>query len=186
MTEPRIDIGEPYWRFDRKKVEEAKDCFYVADLCIRTRPGNWSDFPVAVFWQPYPKPEHSPYFGLYFDTTPYFSSSGSMSMRHGALRICSAVSVAEGEWDAVMAADGEIIFSRWRHDCRHSTDRSAMVDGGRDYGRFSIGEGAKAVRLKLDGPRFVVVEDVSQPAARDIEAEIMAALAADATDGPGR
>ena len=129
-----INKGPRYWTFPTTPVELRYDACYVADLCILDRRGNWSDRPVAVFWRPYPEKGHSPYFGIY--------------IKAGKEMISSAASAAEGVWHGVRAANGEIIFSRWRRDFRSSEDGTAIVDGGRDYFRGSGEPGTLDVCLK--------------------------------------
>lgn len=144
---PWINMGEPYWAFDHAKVEDLHNARYVGDFCLRTKNGGWSEVPAAVFWQETPpQPGYSNYFALYRDDY------------EGRLLITSGASVAEGVWDAVIAASGEIVFSRWRHDCRTSADGTAMADGGRDYFR---GYGRR-VTLRLDDGRMVVVDEVAE------------------------
>jgi hypothetical protein len=126
-----------------KKIEKIRNATYVADLCLKQPSGGWTDMPVSVFWQETPPdPSYSHYFGIFRD------------FRDNLIKITGAGSVTEGTWNGAMADDGEIIFSRWRHDYRMSTDGTAMVDGGRDYFKsfFSV----RAVHLKLIGPSFVL------------------------------
>lgn len=151
-----VNRGDSYWKFDTAKVEKLRNCVYVTDLAARTRDGGWSETPISVFWQEkLADPSHSHYFGLYRET---FLGS------EGRLLITNASSAVEGDWDAVQAASGEVIFSRWRHDYRTSADGTAMVDGGRDYFRFHAHGLAKLVKVKLDGPDFVLVEQTSDDA----------------------
>ena len=65
----------------------------------------------------------------------------------------------------LMADNGEIIFSRYRHDFRVSEDGTVSIDGGLDYFRCSIRSDdtsltmdARRKKLKVDKDR--IVEDV--------------------------
>lgn len=149
---PWINMGEPYWPFDHAKVEKLRNARYVGDLCLRTKHGGWSEVPVAVFWQETPpQPGYSNYFGLYRD------------IETGTLLITSGASAAEGVWEGAIAQSGEIVFSRWRHDCRTSADGTAMADGGRDYFR---GYGRQVTLRLVDGRMVMVDEDAQEePAA---------------------
>ncbi len=121
-------------------IERHYDAQYVADLCIMLNNGHWSEEPYAVFWQKTPpKREFSHYFG--------------MCVKNQVPYIVNGSSVADGIWEGAEALNGEIIFSRFRHDNRVSADGSAMVDGGRDYLRHR----GKTIRLKVIGPDFHIV-----------------------------
>jgi hypothetical protein len=138
-----INKGEQVVNLKISEAEKHYKGTYIADLCLKLRNGNWSDEPVSVFWQPKPAQKtHKNYFGLFF--------------QDGKLNICDASSVAEGVWYGMEADDGEVIFSRFRHDYRMSRDKTAMVDGGRDYGRFM---GTRPVTLQVIGADFQVVDD---------------------------
>lgn len=146
----RINRGEPFWGYDPKRVEDVRQCRYVGDFCLRTRDGGWSEQPAAVFWQETPPdPSYSNYFGL-----TRRMEIGENGPQWGALLITGAGCVAEGVWWGQRAADGEIIYSRWRHDYRRSADGTAMVDGGRDYFKSA---GTDPVCLRVSGPDLVLV-----------------------------
>lgn len=131
----------------RATIEKHYEATYIADLCIRDKRGNWTETTVAVFWVEEPKQaDHSHYIGLY--------------RSQGRVMICDARSVAEGHWDGMMAEDGEIIFSRYRHDYRRSRDDSVMVDGGRDYFKAS---GLRDVRINIVRDKMWVNDVLSYP-----------------------
>jgi hypothetical protein len=140
-----INKGSQSTRVGISTVESKYGVTYIADLCIRTAAGEWSEHPVSIFWQANPKIElgHTHYMGAFVD-------------RDGSSYVTNGISAAEGIWNAAVADNGEIVFSRWRHDFRESTDKSVMVDGGRDY--FKCSNPSRRVALKLDGPDFIVVD----------------------------
>lgn len=139
---PWINKGDQDSGVDIPRAEKHFGAVYIADLCIRSGASteDWTDYPVAVFWQEKPKQKtHKHYFGLFING--------------GNLSICDATCVSETEWSAVQAKDGEIIFSRFRHDYRVSRDQSAMIDGGKSgYVRYS----GQPLILKIIGPDFVI------------------------------
>jgi hypothetical protein len=139
-----INLGFKETNVDVAKVERHTGGQYVADLCLKNKHGAWTDIPISVFWHPNPKPGNQHYFGYYLEGGNAF--------------FCDAMSVL-GDWYGAQAANGEIIFSRYRHDYRASEDETVSVDGGRDYTRTNISEGAKSVTLRLEGPNFVVVDN---------------------------
>lgn len=143
-VKPWINVGESEYSnvFDIKKVEEIRNAKYVGDFCIKTPNGNWSDMPVAVFYQETPPEGYGHYFGLF--------------TRNGSPLICDASSTVGIPIAAVQADDGEIIYSRFRHDFRTSRDGTVSIDGGRDYtkvmGKFS------SLILTIEDGEVVVVE----------------------------
>lgn len=108
---------------DIAKVEEKYNAKFVGQLCLRTKSGGWQgDDCGDVYYQATPPVEgYSNYFALV--------------NQGGSLYITSGASAVEGEISGVRADDGEIVYSRYRHDMRHSTDQSVWIDGGRDYVR---------------------------------------------------
>lgn len=139
-----INKGHQVASINVENAEKHYKAEYVADLCVKLPSGNWSDEPVAVFYQPNPDRSkgHTHYFGLF--------------LRDGAVMIMNAESAVEGIFYGSEADDGEIIFSRFRHDYRTSKDGSTMVDGGRDYGR---GYGGTPVMLRVVGADFEIVPE---------------------------
>lgn len=129
-----------------EKIEKLRDATYVMEGPVRDKNGNWSEPSVAVFYQKEAHPRGSNYFGLYYKP---FS---------GELMITDALSAVQGEIDAVMAANGDIIYSRYRHDMRYSPDGSVFIDGGRDYCRMGGDlSRAKRVQLRVNVDRLEVV-----------------------------
>lgn len=111
----------PYW-FDRvgiSKIEKMYRAIYMGPWCIRDIKGNWSNFPVEVFYQKNPDKSkgHVNYIGI------YESSSGWC--------ICNAESAFSESMMGVLCPDGEVLVSRYRHNCLEKD--GVMIDGGRDY-----------------------------------------------------
>lgn len=78
---------------------------------------------------------------FYADVTHPVSGSRYFGLYYNQDKILMIIdgSFAEGQtFDAVEADNGEIIFSRYRHDYRQSGDGSVFIDGGRDYTRTSV------------------------------------------------
>ena len=114
----------PYWitKEGVAKIEELKHATYMGHWCIKTEHG-WSERPVDVFYvaKPDKKKGHKHYFGIL--------------LRDGQTFICDATSAFSEPMTGVLAADGEVLVSRYRHDCQMKN--GIMVDGGRDYLRSS-------------------------------------------------
>jgi hypothetical protein len=152
---PWINMGPPPTDIDVGKAEalyaerSGGAVRFIGSLTVPARNGVWTERPAHVFWQEKPeKPEYSHYFGL-FSGVRHGSDGDSVTVY-----ICDGRSVAEGDWDGMMADDGEIIFSRYRHDYRTSRDGSAMVDGGRDYFKC---RGAAPVKLRVVRDKMEIV-----------------------------
>lgn len=122
-TELKINNGRDECILAEKGIayfEEKYPSVYVADLCLKDKYGNWANEPAAIFYQETPpQPGYSHYFAVVVRGTQTFITSGE-----------SAVSEPI---TGIEADNGEVIFSRYRHDFRESTDKSVFIDGGRDY-----------------------------------------------------
>jgi len=146
----QINMGEPYWLFDRKQVQRLEpESFYVGDLAVRGLKGLWTDIPVAVFYTPEPREGRTNnYFGVYKSQTRRDMPTWV---------ICDATSAAEHVWGG-LEMKGEVIFSRWRYDFRLFSFGGPYVDGGpaspRGGGLVSL---TKPVSLRLVNGIFKVV-----------------------------
>ncbi len=116
-------------------IEENYKARYVLESCIGTPAEeqgmwNWLNWPCAIFFQPdmgrVPK-GGSQYFGIYHQMSKLTGERGG--------HICNAITCIE-PFQGVVADNGDIIYSRYRHDHRWSPDESVWVDGGRDYLRY--------------------------------------------------
>jgi hypothetical protein len=103
-----------------EKIEKLKNAKYV---CSTEHRG----FPIEVFYSDVAHPDSgSRYFGLY---------------RSGITRelmITNGAFIEDQKIDAIIADNGEIVYSRYRHDYIRSTDGSVFIDGGREYTRSSL------------------------------------------------
>lgn len=141
-----VNNGRADTRYNIDVVEKKYNAKYVGQLAIRTSGGGWSeDDPAEVFFQEVPPVEgYSQYFALI--------------TCNGVTYITSGASAVEGIITAVEADNGEIIYSRARHDYRISTDQSTWIDGGRDYSRMPYP--ATMVYLKIiDGEFYKLSAD---------------------------
>lgn len=137
-----------------KKAEAHYNATYIGDFCLKDSKGNWSEREWAVFWKEFPeKPEYSNYFGL-LKARDIFGNE---------TYICNAISVTEGHWNGCVADDGEIIYSRSRHDFRESTDGSVTVDGGRDYFKRLGKIKNPTVRITIVNDQLVVNDSLLLP-----------------------
>jgi len=94
---------------------------YLLETCLKARNGGWVNFPAAVFYTEEKHPRGSNYFAIYHD--------GDRLMITDALP-----SINDVEFKGI-EAEGEVVYSRYRHDYREGKN-GAFVDGGRDYFRY--------------------------------------------------
>jgi len=140
-----VNTGRSESKFNIEKVEEKYKAKFVGQLCLRVRDGGWhGDDCGDVYYQEVPPVEgYSKYFALI--------------IQHGTTYITSGASAVEGIINGVIANDGEIIYSRYRHDYRTSTDGSTFIDGGRDYVRG--GATGRYINMKIVDGEFYQLED---------------------------
>jgi hypothetical protein len=56
------------------KVSKLRNAKYLGEFSLPTKEGDWSDFPVAVFYQEEAHPRGSNYFGIYKSPLPWQSN----------------------------------------------------------------------------------------------------------------
>lgn len=128
-------------------IESNHRAIYVFESCIgkvtdKVGVWNWVNQPVAIFYQPDPAlvPENgSHHFGIYRQRT--------LDGLPAQVMICNAISCAE-PFTGIVADNGDIIYSRYRHDMRTSPDGSVWIDGGRDYTRHDPTKG-KLITMQM-------------------------------------
>jgi hypothetical protein len=129
-------------------VEKKYNSIFIGDFCIRTTNG-WSEIPFAIFYTAEPSnPNYSSYFGL--------------GLINNHLHIVDGKSAFDDQIIGIIANNGEIIFSRYRHNYVVSKDESVFIDGGRDYVRSSI-SGNGLVNLKMIEGVFHIHRLQTQP-----------------------
>jgi hypothetical protein len=121
------------------KIEEMKQAKYVCETCLKGKHG-WVNNNVAVFWNKDPAnipAGGSAWFGLFYDVMT------------GNLMITNAISATEHIIHGVLAENGDVIYSKYRHDYRVSPDGSVFIDGGRDYYRGGLLAPERHICLKI-------------------------------------
>lgn len=131
-------------------VEKKYNAKFVGDFCLKAKGGGWINQPFAIFWQETPPVEgYSNYFALFVENDKVMITSGESAFSEPIV--------------GIVADDGEVVFSRYRHDCRESKDGSVMMDGGRDYTRCSPATAKNLlVHIVIDGPNLKVVPFVER------------------------
>lgn len=137
-------INEPYvfTKEQINKICELKEAEYVCDTTLK----NGAD--CSVFYGKIAHPvSNSRYFGLY---------QHPMS---GSIYICDGSSIEDLEITGVIANNGDVIYSRTRHDYRYSPDGSVWIDGGRDYTRSGVYPPEKFVKLHVVDGKLKVKDE---------------------------
>lgn len=143
LMELKINYGSCVTGINIEKVEEVYGVKYIGDFCLRTTTGSWGEDPVSIFYQPNPpKPEFSNYLGVF--------------RRGGATYLTNGLSAFEQPIDGVISSNGEVVYSRYRHDFRSCDNGNTWVDGGRDYVRTNIIDRSRWVQLVIQEDKLVV------------------------------
>lgn len=107
-----------------KKIEKLKSAVFVCDADISQ--GMDVSFAGAYF---YGDEEHpvsgSKYFKLFYDF-------------NGNIMIADGSEIEDIDFTGVISDEGEVIYSRYRHDYRQSKDKSVWIDGGQSYLRSGL------------------------------------------------
>lgn len=127
-----------------KDIEEKYAGKYVFESCLKDKDGKWCNFPAAIFYTEKAHPEGSNYFAMF--------------LSHGQIMIADGSSATEGHIVGVEAFNKEIIYSRYRHDYRISSDKTVFIDGGREYLRSGMYETNRFVNMKVIKDRLEIVK----------------------------
>lgn len=128
-----------------KVIEDRFTAQYVCETTIRFKNG-WADFPVAIFYTEKAHAEGSNWMAV------NWSYDKMICVRNG-------ISAVLEPFTGIVADNGDVIYSRYRHDFRTSPDGSVTIDGGREYTRL-IGEksvAAKRVSLQIKKNKLEIV-----------------------------
>lgn len=126
-----------------KYIEEKYNGKYICETSVRGITGIWTNGPAILFYSETPHPEGSNYFGI-------------IEGFRREYKIFNALSVMPETIDAVVANNGDIIYSHYRHHYNISTDGSVWIDGGRDYTRSAR---CNRVSLKINQDRLEIVSN---------------------------
>lgn len=133
----------PYWFKPEgiKKVEEMYNAKYMGFWCKKHKIGWWTDYPVDVFYQPNPDREkgHTNYFGLFTEQERVMITDAETAFNDGMIGVEDPTT-------------GEILVSRYRH---HMVEKNGlMIDGGRDYMRFTAPQ-SQLIKITVKDGEFV-------------------------------
>lgn len=135
-------------------VEEMYKATFVGDFCLKLRDGSWTDHPIAIFYQPNPDIEagHSHYFGVHVT-------------HQNQIYLTDGKSAFENGITGAIADNGEVIFSRFRHNFVSSQDGSISIDGGRDYTKLIGSNPNRTVKLVINKDKLEIDPESIRPEA---------------------
>lgn len=139
------------WYSDReiRLIEKHYNVKYVVEIAAKLKNGQWSDTPAAVFYQNNKHPTGSNYLGIFNDPS------------NNNWILFDALPTISQPWTGAINKDGQVIFSRYRHDFRESPAKDFAIDGGRDYVRI-VGdnpENVMMVKLGVQNDKVIVLNE---------------------------
>jgi len=116
---------------------------FVCETCVASRNG-WENRPALIFYTPVAHPQGSNWFAI--------------QQIQGNTYISNGISAVETPITGVIAKNGDVIYSRYRHDYRVSDDGSVFIDGGRDYTKLGSNDDSPihTVTLKIEKNKLVI------------------------------
>lgn len=135
-----------------RKIEEKHNAKYVFESQLKLRSNDWSDGSSAVFYTVTPHQDGSNWFGVWNNNGKYM--------------ISDAISAVEEPFFGALAENGDIIYSRHRHDFRESDDRTVFVDGGRGLTRHDLTH--DVLKLKVSKDTVIVVPKENRTAVCEV------------------
>lgn len=143
IHEPQFDgiaIAQYYSEKERKETGVAVDIKYVCSTAL-----DAGTVSMDIFYRNIPHPQYgNRYFGLFYDKT-----------RPGGLFIANADIVETLEFAMVEDDDGNLQYSRARHDFKQFKNGN-MIDGGRAYHRSSVGMNKKVAIYNVKNGEMVI------------------------------
>lgn len=118
---------------------------YICETCLHSIKSGWYNFPVAVFYTPEKHKEGSNYMGIFWDYRSFLEEDTKPR-----IMVTDAITAIGIDMAAVVAKNGDIIYSHYRHDYRGSDDGSVWIDGGRDYTRSGLYKDGIFVTLRIE------------------------------------
>ena len=126
-----------------KKIESKYSAKYLIDSCAPTQGGGYANFPFAIFYCDKKHPDGSNFLAVFNKVDPVSGQFLGTFVTDGHFLTKQTI-------NAVVADDGELIYSRYRHDARSSKDGSVTIDGGRDYCKIAGAIHNKSCTITFD------------------------------------
>ncbi len=141
-------------QFDDKTLAELEKHYnakFVCDTCLVDVKGTKGNFAASVFYTEEAHPEGSNYLALYYK----YALGENLG-----LFVADGICVLDQIFEGIVADNGDVVYSRYRHDFVTSPDGSVSADGGQEYGRFLWTNGAQPdiVKMHVEGAKLVIME----------------------------
>jgi hypothetical protein len=150
----KVNICKNYHPINILEIEKKFGVTYIGDFPRKNSDGSWHSKPTAIFYQQNPdlSKGHSHYMGV---TCSYELINNELVV--DGVFLVNGESAFSENFNGVMLSTGEVLISCFDHDYKEID--GSMVDGGRSYFRYSLGYGAKKVKVRVVGSEFELVED---------------------------
>lgn len=131
MIEAKVKYRKPYWNIDYPEVaKNFEGSTFLAETSFWKVDGGWSEAPAGIFFQPnHDRTDHYDHFAIF-----------SKIQTPNDLFICGVPKFDPWVYGMINNATGELIWSQYGNDAVYSEDNNVMIDGGRDYCRYGVGE----------------------------------------------
>lgn len=125
-----------------KTVEEMYKARFICETSTKLKNGDWANQPVALFYTETPHPDGSNWFILYYRT--------DLTTNEEKIFIADGKPATEEPLQGYFAANGDIVYSVYRHHMHVSPDKSIAIDGGRDYNKIVAYQNYIPIPVTLD------------------------------------
>lgn len=111
----------------------------------------WLNVPGLLFWQHQPPHDYHNFMSLFV---------------YDKLYVQSGLKAANATYEGLVARDGSVIYSTYRHDFYSHPRYDIAIDGGPDYrrivGSLDIQYGTCQFTWTKDGPKFIALESLNE------------------------
>lgn len=144
-----LDLSDS-WKgiIDIEKAEKHFNAKFICETPLKFATGVWRDYSSLIFYNEEKHPQGSNYLALSYMFGPDNKPD---------LIVSDGISATEDEIVGLVDGD-EVIYSRYRHDCRFGKT-GVMIDGGRDYTRSSVADPTSYVHMKIINDKLEIVNE---------------------------
>ena len=146
-----VIVSENYYNLKLDVIENYYNVKYIGDFCIKDKYNNWSEFPVSCFYSAHPDKSkgHSEYLGIFVRN---FTDENSIV--NSTVILCNAETAFKNVIFTGIEYENNIYISCYRHHYV-SPSEGVMIDGGRDYTRYSTDQ--KLVSLEFKNNHWNII-----------------------------
>jgi len=141
-----VHVDKNFTTEEIQNIEKQKDAKYVGEFTIRTTGEGWVNRPVSIFIQKKPhEVSGSRFFGIFLRSNAPTSTEIELIITNGQSAVTDEHNTKVIYTGNLNESTGEVLYSAYRHDYQEHGD--LMIDGGRDYERYSIEPGQRIVHF---------------------------------------